>query len=254
MDGESNLDGLENARVRRPHATLALALLAALGVAIAGCGSGGSFNTTRVTNASVNTSSSSSLESPGSHSSASTGAVEPTASASNASATEVPNVCSLLSDQQIDAAFGAGWVPVTYDGLANGYLPDWILSKTASHYWVHQLDPSIQVLADAACNWKNDKVSLGEGVHPTLLLHLATFSASVPEALFLREYAPRKPYPAGFGPVAGLGRWAYFNQSGDELVASVGNKLLLISNPDIAGGSLRAGYTQLARIVMGKLE
>lgn len=179
----------------------------------------------------------------------------PTASpTSERPATQVPNVCGLLNPQQVDAVLGPGASPVTYDGTGNGYLPPPLIAKIAQHNWIHRLDPAISLYAAASCSWINRHVSIQEGVHPTLVYNLASYSSAVPEWVFLKEYAPTKPYPAGFGPVHGLGTWAVFDGPGGELAVATGQRLLTISNSTLQyGDNLKRPYIRLARQILQRL-
>jgi hypothetical protein len=175
-------------------------------------------------------------------------------SASDGSATQIPDVCGLLSPQQIDAVLGAGFHPVTYAGTGNGYLSPSLVAKIAPHNWIHKLDPAITLLAAASCSWIDRKVSIEERVHPTLVYNLATYSASVPEWVFLKEYAPTKPYPPGFGPVHGMGSWAFFDGPGGELAVAAGHLVLTVSNSTLQyGDNLREPYIRLARQILRRL-
>lgn len=173
--------------------------------------------------------------------------------ARNFGTTTVADVCSLVSDRQIGAALGGTWVPVTFGGLANGYVPRSFLATLARHSWVHELDPALNVQAYATCSWQDKSVSDGGAAHPAFQQNLVTFNGNIPEAVFLRKYAPTKPYPSGFSRIAGLGQWTFYDQPASELDVGAGNMLLVLSEPDIDPEPLGAPYTQLARAIVSRL-
>jgi hypothetical protein len=141
--------------------------------------------------------------------------------------TEIPDVCELLTSQQIDGQLGGTYTPISYGGLPSGYFSQSFLKTYRAGDYFHTLDPSITLIADATCNWSDKGSSLPGGGYPTFMYSLITLSSPPPQHVFLQEYDPAHQFSSNFAPVSDLGDWAYYQPG--ELNVSRGRMLLTVS-------------------------
>ncbi len=173
------------------------------------------------------------------------------------------DVCSLLAIQQIDAVLGTGAAPWTpTPELPNGYFSGTLLHDEVDKNLVHQADPEITLNAYAACSWQNHAALLpnttaSDPGYPEVGFVLTTWSTSVSEALYFKSLY--KTNDGGFDEhIAGLGQWADYSRLSNEIVAGVGDNIVIIANdygdPQEYSRQLQTQYTQLMKVMVSKLE
>lgn len=156
--------------------------------------------------------------------------------------TRIPNVCGLLTTQQIDAALGSGYS----SGQVGRPQPGYMGSKSAP---VAIFGPNLVLKSAALCNWENLTVT-ESGLHPQFGYGIDTLSAPVSAAFFFAKHSEAQS-------VSGLGQWAGYDPLSIDLTVGLGDQVLILDTsvadfhhpPD-----LRVPLTNLARIILSKLE
>lgn len=154
----------------------------------------------------------------------------------------IPNVCSLLTVQQIDAALGSGYSPGQVGRPQPGYL-----SLSSVHVAV--LGPKVTLKAAALCDWENP-TKTESGLHPQFGYGVDSLSEPVPAAFFFQRHSEAQR-------VSGLGQWAGYEPIGITLTVGDGDEVLTLdtSDPNVNHPpALKAPLTHLARVIVSEFK